>query len=121
MGSVRFELERVVPKARPRGNANGCYYLPERYRLWREETAVILRQQMPVGFQGYDTPVSVSIRCYGKWRGDADNIAGAILDALVDVQVLPNDSLNYVQQLSFGVVPEKKKNKRLIIEIKPLA
>ncbi|WP_373538776.1 RusA family crossover junction endodeoxyribonuclease [Chamaesiphon sp.] len=70
----------ITPKARPRLGRGGAY-LPNKYRDWKEDAiAQLLTQSRP------PEPIAkteVSIAIGGKQRGDLDNIAGAILDALV--------------------------------------
>lgn len=88
----------VVPKARPRITRNGSY-MPQRYRCWKTLAASRLKSQ----YQGGPIAgAAVSITLTGKHprRGDADNIGGSILDALVQAGILRNDNLMCVPALS---------------------
>ena len=75
--------------------------MPKNYRQWKLGAIAELRRQWgersPIPH-----PVSVSISLRGKHsrRGDLDNIAGAILDALQDAGVLQNDNSKAVPSLS---------------------
>lgn len=87
----------VVPKARPRVTRNGSY-MPSRYRCWK--TLAISRLKSQYWGDPMEN-VSVSITLSGKHprRGDADNISGSILDALVQAGILRNDNLLCVPAL----------------------
>ncbi|MFB6276219.1 MAG: RusA family crossover junction endodeoxyribonuclease [Halothece sp.] len=96
----KFQISgKVVPKARPRFNGKTSY-LPSNYRQWKEDAKTQLASQsIP------DEPleeVSVSITLSGKHsrRGDLDNLAGSILDALVASQIIRDDNLKCVSGLS---------------------
>lgn len=96
----------VVPKARPRVTANGTY-MPDEYREWKQAAIASFESQ----YKGEAlSGVVVSILLKGKHsrRGDADNIAGAILDALVQAGVLKNDNLVHVRGLSVALEWSKK-------------
>jgi Holliday junction resolvase RusA-like endonuclease len=75
-----FKLSgRVTPKARPRVSRKKAY-LPSNYRLWRNTALVELHEQsrpiIPL------TSASIGIQFFGSHKGDLDNLAGAVLDAL---------------------------------------
>ena len=99
----QFELAGlVVPKARPRVS-QGIAYLPANYRTWKEGAILELTQQArrqklrePIPY-----PVCIDIRYFGHARGDSDNLAGAILDALTGAGVLADDSVVHVPSLCF--------------------
>ena len=101
---------RAVPKERPQVAGGGAYY-SERYVQFRENVQLSLREQ-GVELSGIDYPVSmeVSFRTDGFFlqlrpistilggvvrpthvRGDADNLAGGVMDALEDGNLLSND------------------------------
>jgi Holliday junction resolvase RusA-like endonuclease len=89
----------VTPKARPRV-ARGQAYLPAGYRTWKD-TAIASIQAQTLNTPGLPWPQAhVSIAIGGKQRGDLDNIAGAILDALVQAGVLADDRLACVPRLT---------------------
>lgn len=90
----------IVPKARPRLTHSGRAYLPDAYRQWKAGSIDHLKSQ----YQG-DRLLrvrSISIELHGKHsrRGDSDNIAGSILDALVQAEILAGDNLVVVPKLS---------------------
>lgn len=94
----------IVPKARPRGTPNGRHYLPKNYREWKEAAIWELKQQH--NGMAIAVPVGVEIILLGKHRrrGDADNIAGAILDAMVQAGILVDDNLSRVPSLSIKLI-----------------
>jgi Holliday junction resolvase RusA-like endonuclease len=88
----------IVPKARARTTRNGTYH-PHNYQRWKKTAIASFRKQWT------HAPLSgvlVSVVLQGKHsrRGDADNVSGAILDALVQSQVLQDDNLVHVRGLS---------------------
>ena len=92
--------DTIVPKARPRGTPTGRHYLPQNYRNWKTNAIWELKQQhqgSPIA-----VPVQIEILLIGKHsrRGDADNIAGAILDAMVQAGILKDDNLTRIPSLS---------------------
>ena len=90
----------IVPKARPRVS-RGRAYLPPKYRQWKLGAIAEFKRQW--GARGAITvPVAISISLRGKHsrRGDLDNVAGSILDALQDAGVLRNDNSKAVPSLS---------------------
>jgi Holliday junction resolvase RusA-like endonuclease len=88
---------RIVPKARPRVS-RGHAYLPANYRLWKDWAITSIIDQLPLGFRTY-SQACVAVQLQGSLRGDADNLAGAILDVLVQSQVLRDDRLSCVPKL----------------------
>ena len=98
----------VVPKARPRVTGH-IAYMPERYVEWQSEAVAELCMQIPPGF-GSLTRAAVEITLLGKHpkRGDLDNIAGSVLDALVKAWILPDDNVNVVYRLSVEFRPDKQ-------------
>lgn len=92
----------IVPKARPRVT-RGHAYLPQRYRVWKEQAITAIIDQLPLGFRTYSQAV-VAIQLQGSMRGDIDNISGSILDCLVQAQVLKDDRLSCVPKLTIRYV-----------------
>jgi Holliday junction resolvase RusA-like endonuclease len=110
-------MGEIVPKARPRVTY-GRAYMPQNYRDWKECAIADLAQQ----YQGKEPMAAlseVSIALTGKHsrRGDLDNIAGAILDALVQARILANDNLTVVPKLSIGLSFDKKKEPVTTIQL----
>ncbi len=95
---------KITPKARPRV-AGGHAYLPKRYRDWKDAAIASLRQQLPSDWVPR-CGVAITIAISGKQRGDADNIAGAVLDALVQAGVLEDDRLSCLPQLNISHLPK---------------
>ena len=116
---MQFKLEgTIVPKARPRF-ANGHSYLPDRYRKWKNQAAIALREQ-----NSYSQPLvmcRITIIFLGSHNrnADLDNLAGAVLDALVDAKVIEDDRLSVVRELTTKF-PGTKGKKETTIEIEPL-
>jgi len=96
---VKFVIEgAIVPKARPRVSGHG--YLPDNYRKWRNDAeSQLLSQGTPPHSL---TNISIRIVLIGKHsrRGDIDNISGSILDALVATNIIKDDNLLNVPELS---------------------
>lgn len=94
---------KITPKARPR-LGRGRAYLPANYRDWKDDAiAQLLTQSLPL------EPIikaEVSISVGGGQRGDLDNIAGAILDALVQAGILLDDRISIVSKLSIEHFPK---------------
>jgi Holliday junction resolvase RusA-like endonuclease len=104
---MRLHLSKIVPKARPRFSKGHCY-LPKNYREWKAEAVVELREQ----WQG--PPLSrahVTIEL-PKQRGDLDNIAGAVLDAMTEAGIIADDRMSCVEALSI-----KKTEGRINIQV----
>ncbi|WP_052056148.1 RusA family crossover junction endodeoxyribonuclease [Myxosarcina sp. GI1] len=87
----------VVPKARPRVTRQGTF-LPQKYRDWKEGAIAELLSQR-TRYKSLEE-VTISIKLYGTCRGDLDNIAGAILDALVQAGIIKDDRVSLVKALS---------------------
>jgi len=105
----------VVPKARPRVTRNGSY-MPERYQEWQRQAQVELLLQLsdrtPLQY-----PVAVKVLLQGKGhRGDIDNLSGAILDALVKVDILEDDRLSCVASLEARHEPKGEVGCWVLIE-----
>lgn len=89
---------RIVPKARPRLSASGRAFLPKNYRDWKTNAIECLRSQhLPP--QPYQR-VTIDVALFGNHRGDLDNICGAILDALVQAEILQDDRLSVVTAIA---------------------
>jgi Holliday junction resolvase RusA-like endonuclease len=101
----QFKLIGIVaPKARPRF-ARGVAFLPPNYRKWKDRAIVSLQLQNQLS--PIDQPVAVTIVFQGDHKGDIDNLAGAILDALVQAAILKDDCLSIVRQLAVCHQPGK--------------
>jgi len=89
------------PTPRPRCRRGGVY-MPDWYRRQQRELAAHMTKLDIVS-----APVSVDIIITRQPGVDADvdNLAKAVLDALVDAGVLANDSWRFVPSLSVRVLP----------------
>lgn len=90
---------RVVPKARPRFNGSQAY-LPSGYRGWK--SAAYLEVLSQLTNQIKTLPIhraAVEMQVVGSHKGDLDNIAGSVLDVLVEAEVLIDDRLSCVSRL----------------------
>jgi len=103
---------KITPKARPRLGSGGAY-LPSKYRAWKNDAIAQLfgqRQGLP--------PISkcqIEIEIGGKQRGDCDNIAGSILDALVQANILVDDRLSVVSKLTIEHFPDREFGAAILI------
>lgn len=103
--SLKYKLTgKVVPKARPRFGGSRAY-LPQRYRDWKANAiAELLTQSRPL------EPIAkaeISIDLFGSHRGDLDNLAGSVLDALVQSGILVDDRIGVVGKLTIAHYPSK--------------
>jgi len=91
----------IVPKARPRFSKCGRAYTHRGYYQWKQMAIGILSQQWG-DRPALGGPVEVVITLSGRHRrsGDNDNIAGSILDAVVQGGILQNDNLVVIPKLS---------------------
>ena len=97
---MRYTLTgKITPKARPRLGRGGAH-LPANYRDWKESAILELLTQSRPPDPLLKAEVSISIG--GGQRGDLDNIAGAILDALVQAGILLDDRISVVSKLSIA-------------------
>lgn len=65
--------------------------------------------------------ISISIWNKDRRRRDLDNQATAILDALTNSQVIPDDSVDFVPRLSVEYMGIDKDDPRAVVKIKELA
>lgn len=99
----------VVPKARPRTpkSGKGRVFLPKNYINSQKQLASIFKalEYSFIEDDGgskypFDYPISVTFS-YTQKMGDADNIGGAILDAMVKSGMIKDDSKGYVPSVIF--------------------
>jgi Holliday junction resolvase RusA-like endonuclease len=101
-----FKLSgRVTPKARPRVSGKKAY-LPCNYRLWRNTALIELHGQSKPSIPLKSA--SIGIQFFGNHQGDLDNLAGSVLDALVEAKIILDDRLTVVNQLSISYIPFKE-------------
>ena len=100
--------ERIVPKARPRFS-KGRAFMPKNYRDNQQRLIECIVPQFDDYVFNHDYGMynvvikrcSLEIIHNGYARGDADNISGSIMDALVKGEVLTNDNVNCIYRLKF--------------------
>jgi Holliday junction resolvase RusA-like endonuclease len=107
----------VVPKQRARSNGTQ-HYLPQRYRDWKDcaITQLIAQRMQLNNFQLPIQNCTVTIALYGAHRGDLDNLAGSVLDALVQASVLKDDRVSCVHRLAIAHQPNPKKYCTISVE-----
>ena len=113
-----FLAGKVTPKARPHFNL-GQAYLPQTYREWKDDAILELRCQMRSYAAFPLSKASVELLLTGKHRGDLDNLAGSILDALVQSGAIEDDSLKCVSRLLVSHDPTTKQTGTQIILCAP--
>lgn len=106
--SVEFPY-RCIPSPRPRivhkGNRRFAY-MPAQYERWKQDTALLWRQATRGSLadpefspeRARSGVYSVEIGIRGPMRGDLDNYAKSVLDALSGV-AYPDDSVRWIQDL----------------------
>jgi Holliday junction resolvase RusA-like endonuclease len=96
---------RIIPKARPR-LSYGHAYTPKNYKDWKANAI----GQLALQYGGLPpiNKATVSVEIGGKHRGDADNILGSVMDALVQAGVLVDDRLTVVNKLTIEYFPERE-------------
>jgi len=116
---IKFEIDGLIkPKVRPRFNGEKVY-LPEDYRRWREiATIEIVRQAREKGLEfPIKEAIYLGIEYHGHGQGDADNVAGAIMDTLVQARIVENDNLKHIRGLNIEFYEARLKEARAIIKI----
>ena len=85
---------RGVGKGRPRFSSSGKVHTGDRYGKWKRETIKYLNSTYP----GLTIQTPTYIQCYfvNFLSSDADNLIGSVLDALVQAEIIENDSSSYV-------------------------
>ena len=115
---IELVLEgRVTPKARPRFTGKTTY-LPEGYRQWKDGAIAQITDQLPAHWQPLER-VTATIHLHGSHRGDLDNLAGAILDALVQAGVVVDDRLSCLPSLSIDHVPGDRAGATILLTQPP--
>lgn len=111
MADLIFHLEgAIVPKARARVTRHGTFH-PHRYQNWKRAAVMDLRIQsraLKTEFPLQRARVSIVLSGKHSRSGDSDNVAGAILDALVQAEILRDDNLMAVPSLALALDWSKK-------------
>lgn len=108
----------VTPKARPRVTSRGTY-MPENYRCWKSLAIGRLKAQYS-GETIQRAAVSIVLRGKHPRRGDADNIGGSVLDALVQAGILRGDNLMVIPSLSVSLEWDNKSEPLTIVQLTPI-
>lgn len=94
----------VVPKARPRVTRNGTY-MPPKYAQWKASAIALIQAKK---LERVNPPYKIRVVLVGSHRGDVDNMAGSVLDALVQAGTIEGDSSNIVRELAVCRLESKK-------------
>lgn len=97
---------RGVGKARPRFGRNGAIHTCNRYGEWK---ANAILQLLALKLPPAPTPAKVDCFFVNFFSSDSDNLIGSVLDALVQAEILQNDSSGYVVESSGKFVKTRKK------------
>jgi Holliday junction resolvase RusA-like endonuclease len=83
------------------------------YKEWQEDAKLQLQQQFR-NFQVSDYPIDVNVLVYygTKHRHDLDNALGSIMDVLVDAQVIVDDDVEHISQITIQHGGLDKENPR---------
>lgn len=104
---------RVIPKARPRV-ANKHGYLPANYRAWKLQAIDQIQSQLPHDWIPW-TSCEILITFSGNHRGDTDNLAGSILDALTQGKAILDDRIGVVRRLVIEALQDTDTGTTIII------
>jgi Holliday junction resolvase RusA-like endonuclease len=107
---------KIVPKLRPKVNTKTAKaYNPPHYTAWKEEA----KREFAEQWFGKPTLNSCHMRiiiCGEHHTKDPDNLAGAILDALVQGKILKDDKIRNIPDLRITYRPELKIGTTVLIE-----
>ena len=103
----------IVPKARARTTANGTYH-PHRYNNWKRGAIANISSQWR-GEPLEQAEVTIALTGKHNRQGDADNVAGAVLDALVQAKVLVDDNMKRVPSLTISLDWQKKDEPKAVV------
>jgi Holliday junction resolvase RusA-like endonuclease len=92
---VRVLTLAVPLKSKERPRFGGNAYMSQAYRQWKKEA----RRQVLEQWEGPPlTPIALSMVLRGPQRGDLDNLAGAVMDAMTGI-AYPDDSVTHIRRL----------------------
>jgi Holliday junction resolvase RusA-like endonuclease len=84
---------RGVGKARPRFGRGGVVHTAQRYGDWKRDAIL---QMKALNLPPAPCPAKVDCFFVNFFSSDSDNLIGSVLDALVEAEILQNDSSGYV-------------------------
>lgn len=113
---------RGVGKARPRFGKNGSIHTADNYGNWKTEAIAHLSTLSIPGT--IPQPCKVKCQFVNFASSDSDNLTGSVLDALVQAEILANDSSSYVAASSGKFVKWRKRKGQekkigILVEISP--
>lgn len=94
-------------------NGKICNVPSKLYKEWHEYATIQLKQQF-AGYKVADYPIDISVVVYygTEHRHDLDNALGSIMDALVDAQIIEDDDVHHISQITIQHGGLDKKNPR---------
>ncbi len=84
---------RGIGKARPRFGRGGVVHTALRYGQWKNDAIL---QMKALSLPPAPIPARVDCTFVNFFSSDSDNLIGSVLDALVESDILQNDSSGYV-------------------------
>ena len=97
---------RGVGKARPRFGRGGVVHTASRYSDWKRDAIL---QMKALKLPSAPCPARVDCTFVNFFSSDTDNLIGSVLDALVQAEILQNDSSGYVVGSSGKFVKTRKR------------
>ncbi|WP_414588746.1 hypothetical protein [Scytonema sp. PCC 10023] len=97
---------RGLGKARPRFGRGGVVHTASRYSQWKNDAVLQMKAlNLP------PAPVPAKVDCFfvNFFSSDSDNLTGSVLDALVEAEILQNDSSGYVVASTGTFVKTRKR------------
>lgn len=104
----------LFSKARPRLTRSGHAYMPQPYKDSQSRMRTQLVEQW--SNEPLEGPVALVIKAKGEGRGDADNIAGAFMDAAQGI-VFTDDRVSNVPILIFSWEKASKSDSCWLVSI----
>ena len=105
-----------MSKERPRAfSGQRRPYMSRNYKLWLKD-AIAIMQEWWIHPPLQQTQC-VGITLFGPARGDLDNKAGSVMDALVKAKVLSDDNVNVVPNLNLRFRKTKTKDAHIHVRI----
>ena len=100
---------RPMSKERPRSFSGQTRpYMSRNYKLWLKDAITVMQEWWI--YPPLQQTQCVGITLFGPARGDLDNKAGSVMDALVKAKVLSDDNVNVVPNLNLRFRKTKTKD-----------
>ena len=107
---------RPMSKERPRSFSGQTRpYMSRNYKLWLKDAMAVMTEwwvQPPL-----ERTECIGITLFGPARGDLDNKAGSVMDALVKSRVITDDNVNVVPNLNLRFRRAKTKDAHIHVRI----